>query len=126
MTSQPPTPKPSSDQGPVPPVDREEDTTGKTSTEREAYNILSDTIGGVNFRKSDNWFQLKVILICSLIGIPLGAIVGACLSDSGERLVGTLVGGLGLGFVGVVLGLFGSGIYLMIYRGARHLKGKHD
>jgi hypothetical protein len=126
MTSQPSTPKQSSDIRPVPPGDLEENPTGKTSTEREAYNILSDTISGVNFRKSDNWFQFKVILVCSLIGIPLGAIGGACLSDSGERLVGTLVGGLGLGFVGVILGLFGSGIYLMIYRGVRHLKGKHD
>jgi hypothetical protein len=80
----------------------------------------------MNIRKSDNLFQLKVILACVLIGVPLGAVAGALLSDSNNRLVGALGGGLGLGFAGVVLGLFGSGIYLMIYRAVRHLKGKHD
>ncbi|QEG42750.1 hypothetical protein [Roseimaritima ulvae] len=103
-----------------------EGTSDRSSTGRDAYNIVSDTVVGMNVRKSDNLFQLKVILVCVLIGIPLGAIAGVLMSDADNRLVGALVGGLGLGFAGVVLGLFGSGIYLMIYRAVRHVKGKHD
>jgi hypothetical protein len=80
----------------------------------------------MNIRKSDNLFQLKVILVCVLIGVPLGAVAGALLSDSDNRLIGAVGGGLGLGLAGAVLGLFGSGIYLMIYRAVRHVKGKHD
>jgi len=29
-------------------------------------------------------------------------------------------------FAGLVIGIFGSGIFLMIYRAARHISGKHD
>jgi hypothetical protein len=57
---------------------------------------------------------------------PIGAVAGFFLADPGYHWVAALGGGLGLGFLGVVLGAFGSGIYLMIYRAARHLKGKHD
>ena len=126
MTSQPSSSNPFADNPSVPPVDPAEGTPDKSATGREAYNIVSDTVVGMNIRKSDNLFQLKVILVCVLIGVPVGAIAGALLSDSNNRLVGALGGGLGLGFAGVVLGLFGSGIYLMIYRAVRHLKGKHD
>jgi len=92
---------------------------------RDAYNIVSDTLGGVNVRKSDNVFQLKVILICALILGPIGAIAGAVFSPPEERLISTVGGGLGMACVAVVLGLFGSGIYLMIYRAISHMKGKH-
>jgi len=127
MTSQPPpSPNPFADTTSVSPVAPAEGTPNNSTTGREAYNIVSDTVVGMNIRKSDNLFQLKVILACVLIGVPLGAVAGALLSDSNNRLVGALGGGLGLGFAGVVLGLFGSGIYLMIYRAVRHLKGKHD
>lgn len=94
--------------------------------EREAYNIVSDMVVGMNVRRSDNLFQLKVVLICMLILAPIGAIAGGVLADADYRLPAVLFGGVGLGFVGVVLGAFGSGIYLMIYRAARHLKGQHD
>jgi hypothetical protein len=35
---------------------------------------------------------------------------------------GALIGS----FAGLVIGIFASGIFLMIYRAARHIKGKHD
>lgn len=126
MTSQPSSPNPFADKPSVSPVDPAEGTPNNSGAAREAYNIVSDTVVGVNIRKSDNLFQFKVVLVCVLIGVPLGAIAGALLSDSNNRLIGALGGGLGLGFAGVVLGLFGSGIYLMIYRAVRHVKGKHD
>jgi hypothetical protein len=97
-----------------------------SATGQGAYNIVSDTVTGLNIRKSDNLFQLKVILVCVLLGVPLGAIAGAVLSDANYRWAGALGGGCGLAFAGVVLGLFGSGLYLMIYRAIRHLQGKHD
>ncbi len=97
-----------------------------TMSGREAYNIVADTVGGVNVRLSDNVLQLIVILICVLILSPVGAIVGAVYSPPEERVIGTIGGGLGMACIGVVLGLFGSGIYLMIYRAVRHVKGKHN
>ncbi len=126
MTSQSSSPNPFAGNPSVSPDNPAENARNNSATARDAYNIVSDIAVGVNIRKSDNLFQLKVILVCVLIGVPVGAVAGALLSDSNNRLVGALGGGLGLGFAGVVLGLFGSGIYLMIYRAVRHLKGKHD
>lgn len=126
MTSQPPSPDPFPENPYVPPVALAKGAPDQSGTGYEAYNLVADTVVGMNIRKSDNLFQLKVIAICMFLGTIVGAFVGGTLSDSGNRLVGTVAGGLGLGFAGVVLGLFGSGIYLMIYRAARHLQGKHD
>jgi len=126
MNLQPPSPNPFADNPSVAPANPAEGAPDNLATGREAYNIVSDTVAGMNVRKSDNLLQLKVILVCVLVGIPLGAIAGALLSDPSNRMAGALGGALGLGFVGVVLGLFGSGIYLMIYRAVRHLRGKHD
>jgi len=126
MNSQPPPPKPFADSPYVSPEAPVESTLGGATTGRETYNIISDTVVGMNVRKSDNLFQLKVILVSVLVGVPLGAIAGALLSDSDNRMLGALGGGLGLGFAAVVLGLFGSGIYLMIYRAVRHFQGQHD
>jgi hypothetical protein len=125
MTSQPSSPNPLADNPFVSP-ERAEGTPDNSTAGRQAYNIVSDTVVGMNIRKSDNVFQLKVILVCVLVGVPLGAIAGALLAGSDNRLAGALGGGLGLGFAGVILGLLGSGFYLMIYRAVRHLKGKHD
>jgi hypothetical protein len=84
-------------------------------SERETYNIVSDLATGVNIRKKDNLYQLATIGI----GLLLGAVIGFfCTSDHAP---GAIVGG----FVGVLVGLFGSGIYLMIYRFVRHLQGHH-
>ena len=39
-----------------------------------------------------------------------------------ERVTGAVFGG----FIGLLVGLFGSGIFLMIYRAVNHALGKHD
>ncbi|TVS07975.1 MAG: hypothetical protein EA424_29160 [Planctomycetaceae bacterium] len=85
-------------------------------TGREAYNVISDTVTGVNVRVSDNVFQAIAILVC----LALGAGIGAAAFQ--ERVPAALVGG----FIGLVVGLFGSGIWLMCYRAIRHLRGRHD
>jgi hypothetical protein len=126
MASQPTPPNPFAENPSVPPVVAGQGISDNFATGREAYNIVSDTVVGLNVRKSDNLFQLKVILVYVLLGAPLGGIAGAMLSDSSNRLEGAVAGAVGLGFAGVVLGLFCSGIYLMIYRAIRHAKGKHD
>ena len=126
MTSQPSPPNPFSDNPYVSPEAPGEGTGSSPTAGRDAYNIVADTVVGMNVRKSDNLFQLKVILVCVLAGCPLGAVAGALLADPGNRLPSALGGALGLGFAGVVLGLFGSGIYLMIYRAVRHVRGQHD
>jgi hypothetical protein len=126
MTEQPSPLNPFADGSSAQPVIVAECVSGSSTTGREAYNIVSDTVAGLNVRKSDNLFQLKVILVCVLLGVPIGGVAGAMLSDGGNRAAGAVAGGIGLGFAGVVLGLFGSGIYLMVYRTVRHLKGKHD
>jgi uncharacterized membrane protein YvbJ len=89
----------------------------KLFTAREAYNVAADLGYGVNFRKRDNILQAKIIGVSVLLGAGIGALL-----VSSERLMGALAGA----FVGMILGLFGSGIYLMIYRAARHIKGQHD
>ena len=126
MASQSSSPNPFADDPSVSAADPKDEKSNIPATAREAYNIVSDTVVGVTVRKTDNLFQLKVILVCVLIGAALGATAGALWSDTDDRLVGALGGGLGLGFAGLILGLFGSGIYLMIYRAVRHMKGKHD
>lgn len=93
------------------------DHAGKSSqTGRQTYNMVSDTVVGVNFRLSDNLVQL----IAAVVGAVIGAIVGLFIVD--EPIAGLIVGGI----IGMVAGVFATGIGLMIYRGVRHIKGKHD
>ncbi len=82
---------------------------------KEAYNVVSDTVTGANVRWKDNLFQALSILVC----IVLGAGIGALLIE--ERIGGALVGG----FAGMIIGLFGSGIFLMIFRAIMHVRGRH-
>jgi hypothetical protein len=96
------------------PVDAE--LVAPTATGRETYNVITDTVTGVNTRVSDNVFQAVAILVC----LALGAGIGAAAFE--ERIPAALVGG----FLGLLAGLFGSGIFLMIYRAIRHLRGRHD
>lgn len=92
-------------------------------SERAAYNIISDTIIGVNARKGDNAFQAKVsfgsVLLFATVGI---AIVLLKPDWNLPWFAGALVGA----FVGLVFGILASGIILMIYRTMRHIQGKHD
>ena len=85
-------------------------------TGRQAYNVVSDTETGVNIRAKDNVVQAVVIGVCFV----LGAVMGALLVK--DRLPGALVGA----FAGLLVGLFGSGIFLMIFRAVMHLRGRHD
>lgn len=83
---------------------------------KQSYNVVADTVGGVNVRWKDNLFQALAIFVCLILGAGIGALVVE------ERMMGVIAGG----FIGLIVGLFGSGIFLMIFRALRHLKGRHD
>ena len=88
-----------------------------------AYNVVTDFVTGVNVRRQDNKFQ-AIFIVCSLL---LAALVGGILASLQPSwnlpwYGGALIGG----FLGLVLGFFASGIFLMIYRAMRHLQGHHD
>lgn len=100
--------------GGKPTTDNEQSTNRMTG--RQAYNIVSDTVTGANIRVKDNVVQAIVIFACLVLGTMIGALVVK------ERLAGALVGG----FVGLILGLLGSGIFLMVYRAVMHIRGRHD
>lgn len=95
----------------------------EVSSGRATYNIVTDTIFGVNTRKSDNAFQAKVtfgsVLFFASVGITL-----ALLNPNWEVpwFAGAFVGA----FVGLVVGIFASGIILMVFRLMQHMRGKHD
>lgn len=85
-------------------------------TGRQAYNVVSDTVAGANVRVMDNVVQAIAISVC----LVLGAIIGVLTIE--DRLAGVFVGG----FLGLIVGLFASGIFLMIFRAVMHLRGRHD
>lgn len=88
-----------------------------------AYNVITDTVTGVNVRWSDNKFQ-AVFVFASMVLI---ALLGAVLAALNARWNLPWYGGALIGsFAGLVLGILASGIFLMVYRAARHIKGKHD
>ena len=100
-----------------------EEHSATVSESQAAYNVISDTVVGVNVRGSDNKFQaifvLVSVLICSAVMIVL-----AMINDQWNLpLIGAALIGV---FVGLIAGVFLSGTYLMIYRAKRHLQGKHD
>jgi hypothetical protein len=83
---------------------------------REVYNMVTDLGTGLNFRFRDNLFQAVAILVCLIVGIGIGFVLPV------EMPMGPVLGGVG----GLLVGLFGSGIFLMIYRSIRHFRGKHE
>jgi hypothetical protein len=90
---------------------------------RAAYNVVTDTVTGVNTRWSDNRFQAIFVGVSILVAALIGSIVTALNSQwqipwYGGALIGS--------FCGLLFGAFASGIFLMFYRTLRHLKGKHD
>jgi hypothetical protein len=85
-------------------------------TGKEVYHVVSDTVAGPNVRLYDNLFQAAAILICLVLGTGIGYLV------TSDGPTGAILGGIG----GLLVGLFGSGIFLMIYRAIRHARGKHD
>ena len=72
---------------------------------------VMDVVAGVNWRWRDNLIQAIAIFV----SIVIGAVIGPIFTKP-EVLPGVLAGG----FVGMVGGLFLSGIVLMIYRLFRH------
>jgi len=76
---------------------------------KETYNVVSDTVVGLNIRKKDNLIQGIIILVAIIIGLVTGQMYGGFL----------MLGGL-------IIGFLGSGIFLMIYRAVKHASGDHD
>jgi hypothetical protein len=110
-------------QSPVDAADRSQEKSSALTPTQATYNVVTDTVTGVNLRWSDNRFQAIFVFIAVLVIAISGAILAAVNSHwnlpwYGGALIGS--------FAGLVIGIFGSGIYLMLYRAARHIKGKHD
>ena len=88
-----------------------------------AYNIVADTVTGVNVRWSDNKFQAIFVFVSVVLASSVGAILAALNAGwNSPWYGGALIGS----FAGLVIGIFASGVFLMFYRAVRHLKGKHD
>lgn len=92
-------------------------------SDRAVYNVITDTFTGVNVRWSDNKFQAIFVLASIAIASVIGAILAAVNTSWKLPWYG---GGLIGSFLGLVIGIIASGIFLMIYRAIRHFKGKHD
>lgn len=85
-------------------------------SEKQVYNVVSDTVTGANVRWKDNLFQAIAIGVALLLGAGIGALATT------DRILGAVGGG----FCGLLVGLFGSGLFLMVYRAIQHGRGKHD
>jgi hypothetical protein len=100
-----------------------EEKTQRLTSARAAYNVVTDTVTGVNVRASDNRFQAVFVFISIVVTALLGAMLAAINSQWNLPWYGgALIGA----FSGMVIGIFGSGIFLMFYRAVRHLQGRHD
>jgi hypothetical protein len=88
----------------------------KNLNERETYNIVTDTVTGANLRWKDNLFQGIAITVCLVLGAAIGALITM------DPILGPVAGG----FCGLLVGLFGSGLFLMVYRAIQHGRGKHE
>ena len=118
----------------------------KGITSKEAYSIVSDTVVGINARKSDNLLQVKITIITIIIGAIIGVIFDGN-TEASEQLPSHLqhlvkepvlkvaLGVVGLenhtGLVagavaGLILGFLGSGFYLMVFRAVKHASGDHE
>jgi uncharacterized membrane protein YedE/YeeE len=86
-------------------------------TAKQTYNLVSDTAVGVNVRWKDNLFQALAIFVCLVLGAAIGYVV-----TPRDVVTGAIFGG----FLGLLVGLFGSGLFLMIFRAVMHVRGKHD
>jgi hypothetical protein len=85
-------------------------------TGRQTYNLVTDTVTGPNVRLKDNLYQGLAIVVCLILGVLIGLVA------TEDRVFGASVGG----FAGLLAGLFGSGIFLMVFRAIRHKQGRHD
>jgi uncharacterized membrane protein YeaQ/YmgE (transglycosylase-associated protein family) len=85
-------------------------------SDRQTYNLITDTVVGPNLRWRDNLYQLLAIIVCAGIGAAIGYFL------TQDRIFGGMIGLI----AGLMVGLIGSGTFLMIYRAVRHARGKHD
>tara|TARA_B100001250_G_C19269623_1_gene558497 strand:- start:89 stop:490 length:402 start_codon:yes stop_codon:yes gene_type:complete len=129
----------------IPPlIEQKESKAGQTA--KETYNIVSDTVVGINARKSDNLLQVKITIITIVIGAIIGVIfdgdaeVSEQLPSHLQHLVKEPVLKVALGvvglenhtglvagaFAGIILGFLGSGFYLMVFRAVKHASGEHE
>ena len=97
--------------------------TNEISAGHAAYNVVSDTVTGFNVRKSDNMFQAKFIFVSVVLLAGIGAFLAWLNSSWNLPWYGGAMAGA---FCGLIVGVLTSGVFLMLYRGARHLTGKHD
>ncbi len=101
--------------------------TAPTLSAYDAYNVVSDTVTGVNLRWSDNKFQAKFVFVSVIV--PAILVGGVAAINSGKELhwgLAALIGAIVGAFIGLIFGILASGTILMVYRANRHLKGKHD
>ena len=89
---------------------------------RDVYNIVSDTVVGLNVRKNDNVFQAKFIGITVLVLATIGSASAALNPEWNLPWFGGALAGV---FAGLIIGVVASGIFLMIYRAVKHVKGDH-
>lgn len=113
-------------EAPLPTPDSPEPHSERPSSDRsgkETYNLVTDTVIGPNLRWGDNLLQAAFIFVA----VVITSIAGAVLAVFSPTWNLPWIGGAIIGaFAGLVFGTFASGFFLMIYRGSRHLKGKHD
>jgi hypothetical protein len=83
---------------------------------QETYNLITDTVTGPNVRLRDNLYQGLAVLVGAIVGAAIGYF------QTTDRILGSMIGLI----AGLMIGLLGSGLFLMIYRGVRHIRGKHD
>jgi hypothetical protein len=102
-------------QAPVPP--------DPSPTGRQVYNLVTDTVAGPNVRLRDNLYQAAITGLCLVLGIPIGWLVARLTSGNPQDQIGFAIVGA---FAGLVVGLLGSGTFLMFFRAIQHMRGKHD
>ncbi len=117
MPDDPPRPPQPPGKPPAPPVLPSEPVALRPLSGHETYNVVSDTIIGVNVRGRDNLIQFLAIAAAVILGVGVGALV-----SPRDRISGAIFGGI----AGLIGGLLLSGIALMIYRAIRHASGKHN
>lgn len=94
---------------------------GKPANEmnfEQTYNVVSDTVTGVNFRLKDNLIQLLIVIIFT----ALGALSGVLFFDIFNIANRLIFGGL----AGLIVGWILSGAGIMIYRAVLHAQGRHN
>ncbi len=88
---------------------------------KKTYNIVTDLIIGVNFRKKDNFFQLKFTSIFTATIIVLAYMW--YFINSEFLLASTFLGAtLTSASIGILIGMFISGAYLAIIKLIQHVK----